>query len=234
MINRFIAKLANLRNTFNTAFLFGFALLLTGTSVATNAYASGFQGLPWGATVASIKSKFPAAQQDSPDTELYPICKDANGDTYLCTIGQQLCLSMGRACHPSLRIKRYFVGNYASELTFDLSRDKNLRGVSLDFSGELVGKTTAYGKELFEFLKDSLQRKYGEPEVSEPYQLSFKRIGSAYGAYAFYQWKRDGTLININFSARFDPNTGRYVDIGGLPKIDVTYSPVINEAASKL
>lgn len=141
---------------------------------------------------------------------------------------------MGMGCHPSLRIKRYFVGNYASELSFELSRDKNLQSVSLDFSGELVGKTTVYGKELFEFLRDSLQRKYGEPAVSEPYRLGSKRIGSAYGAYAFYQWKTDGTQINLILSGRFDPDTGRYVDMGGLPQINVIYSPVVNEAASKL
>lgn len=198
------------------------------------AHASGFQGLPWGASFTSIKAKFPEAQQDSPSTTLYPICKNSSGETYLCTISQQSCLEMGVRCQPPLRVKKYLIGRYMFELVLELSKDKTLQEVSLSLSEDLVGKTTSHGQEVCEFLRDSLKRRYGEPSFSEPYRVRRKRIGNIDSAYAIYQWRSDGTSVNLILSTRFDPETQRYVDVGGRPDISVIYAPIVNEAASKL
>ncbi|PKQ27660.1 MAG: hypothetical protein CVT63_06830 [Candidatus Anoxymicrobium japonicum] len=80
----------------------------------------------------------------------------------------------------------------------------------------------------------SLEGKYGKPTEAEPLEIAKQKIGGAYSATAFYQWKNNETRINFIFSGRFDTITHKYVDIGGSPNITIIYSPLIDEAASKL
>lgn len=196
------------------------------------AQAEGFQGLLWGSSIASINKKFPEARQDAPSTDMYADCKNPDGTTYKCSVAQSTCAKFGLRCYPPLKVKDYRVGNYPFGLVFELSKTKGLNEVSLTFSGNLIGQTTQHGKVIYESLLDSLEIKYGKPSVSEPYDKM--SVNGMYGAYGFYQWRIDGNRIGLILSGRFDPTTQRFIDVGGAPSITIIYSPLIDDAASRL
>jgi hypothetical protein len=197
-------------------------------------HAAGFQDLPWGTDIYSIQEKFSNARFETPSEKVYPICNNQHGETYLCTIAQSMCEKMGRGCHPSLLVKNYQVGTYPFTLTFEFSRENTLHGVSLSYSNNLIGQSFQEGKSVHMALLRSLEGKYGKPTEAEPLEIAKQKIGGAYSATAFYQWKNNETRINFIFSGRFDTITHKYVDIGGSPNITIIYSPLIDEAASKL
>ncbi len=184
----------------------------------------GFQGLAWGASISSIKKKFPKATQEVVQEKYYPICKNSDGTARLCTVSQQYCESLGILCQPSLLIKEYMVGSYPFDIAFELSKNSTLHTVSLTYSGTLKEEHKNIGRQVFEHLMDSLTKKYGQPINSEDY--SENRAGFMGG---WYKWQTTSSRINLNYYGQFDGNQ-KIVRA----TITIIYSPLNDDFSSKL
>ncbi len=185
---------------------------------------NGFQGLRWGSNTQEINKKFPKAKQSISLEKEYPICKKPDGTVRLCTISQQMCEDVGVLCHPSLVMKNYMVGIYLFDVAFEMSKQKTLSGVSLTYSGELIGGRKEHGRQIFEHLMESLIKKYGSPINSNSYAEN--KAGFMGGR---YKWQTDTSRINLNYDGQFD------VDHKILQAtITIIYSPLIDDFSSKL
>lgn len=208
--------------------------LLTSLLYNSSIYAEGFQGVPWGASIAKIMTKFPDAIQDAPSTEVFPICQHPNGKIYSCTIAQSECERIGELCHPFIRVKGYQVGSHKFEAVFSLSKDKKLNGVSLSMGDVLLGERLEYAESIYMTLLDALKARYGNPDVSEPLNVGKSEFGNARGRYAFYRWRNNGTQITLVLGCTFDITTRKIIHVGSKPSIDIIYSPLLKGVASKL
>ncbi|WP_272971335.1 hypothetical protein [Comamonas terrigena] len=184
----------------------------------------GFQGLAWGASISSIKKKFPKATQEIVQENYHPICENSDGTARLCTVSQQSCERFGILCHPSLSIKEYMVGSYPFDIEFALSKNSTLDAVSLTYSGTLKAKNKSIGKQIFEHLMDSLTKKYGQPINSEYYTEN--RAGFIGGQ---QKWQTTSSRINLNYHGQFDENQ-KIVRA----TITIIYSPLNDDFSSKL
>lgn len=205
-----------------SAVVFGLMVSISGYAASEE----GFQGLGWGSKVEQIKRKFPHAEQDQPDTEKYPACKKSDGSIYYCTISESMCISMGKRCSPPLTIDKYMVGTYQFKLSFELSKNRTLNGVSLEHDDEINGKSEQYGLGVYEHISSSLEKKYGPPAEIEQYQKD--RINEYVGARKV--WRVNGTQINLNYLAALNASTKVLERVN----FSIIYSPLLDDYSSNL
>lgn len=202
--------------------------LLAFATISTKGFAEqsdGFQGLAWGSSIVTINKKFPQAKQNTPKAEAeYLICKNPDGTVRACTVSQQMCESLGTLCHPSLVMKNYMVGSYPFDVSFELSKENTLSGVSLTYSGELTGQRKENGRQIFAHLMESLTKRYGQPINTENYAES--KTGFMGGT---YKWQSSASRINLNYDGRFDKDN-KIVST----TITVIYSSLNDDFTSKL
>lgn len=229
--------LRNMSFIFNKIYMKKLFLFIIFIFSSSPIFAEGFQGLPWGSKPSQILKKYPNAHEVIKSDEPLMTCLKSDGHSYNCSVSKFLCLDKGIACHPNIKLDTYIVGNIAFDIEFYFSKKKQLNGVNISHKKSLVGEEINKAKSIYDDILYNLQRKYGNPFRQNAYQEAVGEqcvINGMCLAHGFSEWRKENTIIFLKINGIFDPNSHKFVEIGGEPEIKISYSPIINDINSKL
>lgn len=198
--------------------------------------AEGFQGIPWGSNPNQIIKKYPNAHEVIASNEPLMICKKSDGRDYKCSVSEFLCLENGVSCYPDIKLDTYTVGNIKFDIVFYFSKKKQLKAVVLNYIEPLIGEEIHKSKAIYDEIFHLLQSKYGKTYRQAEYQEAEGMqcvINGMCLAHGFSEWRKENTKIFLKINGIFDPNSHRFVGIGGKPEISISYEPIINDINSK-
>lgn len=178
---------------------------------------NGFQDIPWGSTIQTVKAKFPQVKP-------YDSCKGAKGNEQ----SMREFLSGRNTGCINYSQEKYDVDGTSFNLIFTFTLDGGLKDVVLDRYKEGAPYiSTPDCQAAYSKLGDLLKSRYGvgTPIPAGTDYLGFKELG--FQNYEAQVWVLGSTQINLSLSSNHKKNEN-------LCWVNLNYTPSKQAAASKL